>query len=115
VSGALLAMTLPGLVLTLLLLGIVEQVADRTRRRASGTPARGGLAGAGIDVLQAALYPEKRHQIEEQHSQTMRRDDADDGAPPHSTVDLDGGLARLRLTATAGRSTVDRHGDRTLR
>lgn len=114
-SGALLAMTLPGLVLTLLLLGIVEQVADRTRRRASGTPARGGLAGAGIDVLQAALYPEKRHQIEEQHSQTMRRDDADDGAPPHSTVDLNDGIARLRLASTGRRSTVNPHGDRALR
>jgi len=115
VSGVLLAMSLPGLVLLLMVVGIVEQVANRTRRRALGAPSRGGMTGAGIDVLQAALYPEKRHQIEEQHSQTMRRDDADDGAPPHSTVDLAGGIARLRLTTSGARSTVDRHGDRTLR
>jgi len=95
--GLLVAMTLPGLVLLLLFSGIVEQVAGRRRRRASGEPMRGGFTGAGLDVLQAALYPEKRHQLEEQESQRMRRDDEDDGAPPHSTVDLDAGIARLRV------------------
>ena len=96
--GLLLAMTLPGLVLLLLLAGIVEQVAGRRRRRNAGEPMRGGFTGLGLDVLQAALYPEKRHQLEEEESRRIRRDDEDDGAPLHSTVDLDSGVARLRLS-----------------
>jgi hypothetical protein len=104
VSGLLVAFTLPGLVLLLLTLGIVEQVADRAHRRVSGRPARGvSLASGGIDVLQEALYPAKRHELEERHSQQLRRDDEDDGAPPHSTVDLEGGIARLHLPARGGR------------
>jgi hypothetical protein len=115
VTGVLIAMTLPGVALLLMVLGIVEQVATRARRRASGLPGRGSLAGGGIDVLQAALYPEKRHQIEEQRSQTMRRDDVDDGAPPHSSVDLVRGVARLRVGAPDAGPRVVGHGDCTLR
>jgi hypothetical protein len=96
-TGLLAAMTLPGLVLLLLAAGVVEQVVSRQRRRRTGQPMTGGFTGAGLDVLQAALYPEKRHQVEELQSERMRRDDEDDGAPPHSTVDLDAGIARLRV------------------
>lgn len=95
--GLLVAMTLPGLVLVLTVAGIWDLVAGRRRRRTGRRPMTGGLAGAGLDVLQAALYPEKRHQLEEQDSQRMRRDDEDDGAPPFSTVDLAAGVARLRV------------------
>lgn len=104
--GLLFALTLPSLVLLLLVLGVVELVADRTRRRRDGEPRRGGFTAAGLDVLESALFPEKRHQLEEQESERMRRDDEDDGAPPLSTVDLATGVARIRVP-----STLPRHGD----
>ena len=58
-SGVLLAMSLPGLVLLLMVVGIVEQVANRTRRRALGAPSRGGMTGAGIDVLHQDAFTAK--------------------------------------------------------
>lgn len=103
------AMTLPALVILLFVLGIADMIASRARRRRGGDAMRGGFTGFGLDVLEAALYPEKRHQIEEDESRRMRRDDEDDGAPPLSTVDLASGVARIRVT-----STLPEHGDDTL-
>lgn len=113
-KGLLFAFTLPSLVLGLLVLGVVELVANRARRRRGGQATPGGFTGAGLDVLQAALFPERRHELEEKASQRQRRDDEDDGAPPHSTVDLASGVARLRLPSTL-HSHGDKVGDREVR
>ncbi|MCP3800603.1 DUF6191 domain-containing protein [Allokutzneria sp. A3M-2-11 16] len=49
-----------------------------------------------MEVFGAAFDAGQRHKIDERNSHSMMRDDADDGAPPHSTVDLDSGVATLR-------------------
>ncbi len=40
----------------------------------------------------------KQHELKERQSSLVLRDDEEDGAPPHRTrVDLDGGVAVVRL------------------
>ncbi|MFB9904876.1 DUF6191 domain-containing protein [Allokutzneria oryzae] len=53
----------------------------------------------GFEEFGSAFDAGRRHQIDERDSHSMTRDEADDGAPPYSTVDLGGGVATLRLQA----------------
>jgi hypothetical protein len=87
-------MTLPGLVLGLIALGVFELVRSRANHRP-----RTGSAAAGFAALEGILAPAKVHEIEERQRIDLMRDDVDDGAPPFSRIDLEQGRARLVVTA----------------
>ncbi|MGY1703631.1 DUF6191 domain-containing protein [Geodermatophilus sp. SYSU D00697] len=94
--GLLLSLTLPGLVLLLVVLGVAESAWARLGRRSPVTRrSRHALSAGGIDVFSAALAPGREADLEQQRVQQTRRADDEDGAPPHSTVDLDAGVAVL--------------------
>jgi len=98
--GFVFAMTLPGLVLLLLAVAAVDQLLLRTRGRGI-MPGRGEghtqVSSTGFDLLHAALSPGKADELAQRQTEELVRDEEDDGAPPHSEVDLDAGVARLRL------------------
>lgn len=89
-AGALLALTLPGLLLGLLVLAVVEQVTARRghRSRLAGST-RPRLSAAGFDVFSAAVSPGRAAQLEQRRVEAQLRDDEADGAPPRAQVDLD--------------------------
>jgi len=91
--GVVFAMTLPGLVILLVLLGAIERMSKGV---GSGRPGH-TTASAGFDVLGTAFDPGTKHRIEEQESVALRRDDVEDGAPPRGRIDLAAGTAHLRL------------------
>ena len=93
--GLAFALTIPGLVVVLVVLGAV----DRLVRRRKGA----ALAATAWAELDAGLQPGKRLEMEERRAEASRRDDVEDGAPPRSTVDLDGGIAIVR-PASPGQS-----------
>jgi hypothetical protein len=86
-------MTLPGLVIALVLGAMILRI-SRTMGRGSR---EGVTTSAGFDVLSELLNPADRHRLEEERREALRRDDAEDGAPPRSRVDLESGTAHLRL------------------
>jgi hypothetical protein len=83
------AMSLPGLVCLLVVLAVVELVVRRRR----GTP----LSAVGFEQLGATFEAGKADELEHRKSELMMRDDEEDGAPPRSRVDLDGGTASIKL------------------
>jgi hypothetical protein len=94
--GLLVALTLPGLVLLLVVVAVVEQLAARLGRRSVLTRRRRhALSAGGLDVFSAALAPGRAVDLEQQRTRELRRDDVDDGAPPRERIDLDGGVAYL--------------------
>ena len=87
------AMTLPGLVVVLVAVGFVMHIS-----RALGHGTRDhATASASFDVLSELLSPAERHRLDEQRHEALRRDDAEEGAPPRSRVDLEAGTAHIRL------------------
>jgi hypothetical protein len=96
--GMLFALTIPGLAVLLVVLAVVERTASRLRR---GSPLfrerRHALSAAGTDVLSAALEPGRAVDVDQRLATEMMREDATDGAPPRSRVDLDAGVAHLVL------------------
>lgn len=90
--GFLVAMTLPGLVLALTVLGAWEVL--RARRRGGH---RAVMASTGFDLVQEALYPSKRHEIEQRDHESLTAEVDADGARPRSRIDLAAGTAHLRL------------------
>ncbi|WP_199442179.1 DUF6191 domain-containing protein [Umezawaea beigongshangensis] len=101
--GWLFAVSLPGLVCLLVVLAALERIGLWVRRRSwlpwrrDSTGASTPISAIGFEELGAALYAGKRDELEHRESERRRRDDADDGAPPHTTVDLDARIVRLRL------------------
>ena len=94
--GLLVALTLPGLVLLLLGLGVLELAATRLHRRSPlHRRHRHALSGAGVDVFSAALDPAREIERETRRATALLRDDAGDGAPPRSRIDLDRRIAVL--------------------
>ena len=92
--GMLIAMTLPGLVILLTVLGIAELVSTRSRHSGKRGSA---MASTGFDLLQEALYPSKRYEIEQRDHEALMAEEDAEGAPPRSRIDLDKGTAHLRL------------------
>ncbi|SDN46525.1 DUF6191 domain-containing protein [Allokutzneria albata] len=95
------ALTLPGLAVLLVVLAALERFGLWARRRSllpwrTRSTEAPSFAEVGFEEFGAAFDSGQRHKIDERNSQSMMRDDADDGAPPHSTVDLDAGVAVLR-------------------
>lgn len=88
----LLAMSLPTLVIALFVLGMVELLRDKRRGR-HGT----AMASTGFDLLQEALYPSKKHEIEQREHESLTAEEDAEGAPPRSRIDLDRGTAHIHL------------------
>lgn len=93
----LIGMTVPGLVLALSVLGAYEVIAGRRGRR-HGRQHGTVMASTGFDLLQEALYPSKRYELEERDAQALMAEEDDDGAPPRSSIDLSRGTAVIRLS-----------------
>ncbi|HYN57364.1 MAG TPA: DUF6191 domain-containing protein [Motilibacterales bacterium] len=88
----LLAMTLPALVLVLTVLGVLDILRARGRGRHGSA-----MASTGFDILQQALYPSKKHEIEQREHESLMAEEDGQGAPPRSRIDLDKGTAHIRL------------------
>lgn len=93
------ALTLPGLVVLLVAIAFVDQAMLRLRGHGV-VPWRcdAQVSSTGFDLLHAALSPGKQDELDQRLTEQLVRDDEADGAPPRSRVDLDGGVAYLRLT-----------------
>jgi hypothetical protein len=85
-------LTLPGLVVGLTALAVVDRlgwwVSGRSRLpwfRDGRRPA----SAAGLDELQAIFHSGKRHSVERRNLELVLRDDERDGAPPLIRIDLD--------------------------
>jgi hypothetical protein len=50
-------------------------------------------------VLGVAFHPARQHELERQRVEAQWREVEEQGAPPRSRVDLDSGVARLRIPA----------------
>ncbi|MGY6019639.1 DUF6191 domain-containing protein [Streptomyces spinosirectus] len=96
-------MTLPGLVVLLTVVAFADQLLLRAGR-AGLLPWRNGgrqgqISATGFEQLHASLSPGKQNELKERRSALVLRDDEEDGAPPHrTTVDLEGGVAVVRMT-----------------
>jgi hypothetical protein len=94
--GLLVALTLPGLVLLLVVLAVAEQLAARLGRRSPlAHERRHALSAGGLDVFSAALAPGRAVDLEQRQARELRRNDVGDGAPPRTRIDLDSGVAYL--------------------
>jgi hypothetical protein len=91
-------MTVPGVVALLVAVAAVEGAASRCGRRSLVTGRRRhAVSAAGLDVLSAALTPERERELEQRRSDKVRRHDQPDGAPPGGIhVDLASRVARVR-------------------
>ncbi len=84
--------SLPALVVLLIALGILERVWRRVRRqRKTG----GDLSGLAFDEFTSFLYGTKRVELDQRATQSLMREEEDDGAPPNQ-VDLDRRVVTLR-------------------
>ncbi|MBF6205830.1 hypothetical protein IU483_17280 [Streptomyces gardneri] len=97
--GLLVAMTIPGLAVLLILFAFAEVAWTKltgsralpwTRKR-SGRP----VAAAGFEEVTAVFQGGKHHEFEQRLTTLMHREDKSDGAPPRDEVDLAHGSARL--------------------
>jgi hypothetical protein len=97
--GAAFALTLPGLAVLLLVVAFADQAMLRLRGHGIVPWRRDTqVSSTGFDLLHAALSPGKQDELDQRHTEELVRDDEAEGAPPLSRVDLDGGVAYLRLT-----------------
>ncbi|XVQ11208.1 DUF6191 domain-containing protein [Spirillospora sp. CA-255316] len=87
--------SLPGLVLLLFGLAVIERVGGRLRvpwrKTADGRP----MAATGFEELQALYTSTKRHEIDQRQSSLIMREEEGDNA-----VDLDAGTAVIRSVRT---------------
>lgn len=102
--GFVVFMTLPGLAILLTVMAFLDLALVRAGRagllpwRWSGR--QGQISSTGFEQLHASFSPGKQNELKERQSALVLRDDEEDGAPPRSRVDLDGGLAVIRMPAT---------------
>jgi hypothetical protein len=99
----LVAMTIPGLAVGLIVLAAADRLALWFGRRSwlpwqrTGRHRR-GVSSTAFDEMHATLYAGKRMELEQRRTEELRRDDAGDAAPPRSEIDLDRRTAFIRLT-----------------
>lgn len=79
------ALSLPGLVIVIIALGVLQLM----RARISGSR-RPGSATAGINLLDVVLKPGSEHRILEQESKKIKRIESERDAPPFSEICVDG-------------------------
>lgn len=70
-------LSLPGLVIIVIGLGVYQLV----RARVKGTK-RPGAGSAGINLLDTVLKPGSEHLINEKENRKLIRDESEEGAPP---------------------------------
>ena len=94
----LVALTIPGLAVLLVVLAVVERAASGLHRH---SPLHGrrrhAVSAAGADILAATLDRGRRVDVDRRLAAELLREDGTDGAPPHGRVDLDAGVAYLVL------------------
>ncbi|MER8183314.1 DUF6191 domain-containing protein [Kitasatospora sp. NPDC094015] len=104
------AMSIPGLVCALVLVGLVDQLALRASRTRwipwRGTGREGQISATGFEQLHAQFASGKQHELDQRRSTLMLRDEEGEGAPPRSTVDLAAGTAVLRVPAGRAHRTT---------
>lgn len=108
--GFVIFMTLPGLAILLTAMAFLDLAMVRAGR-AGLLPWRwngrqGHISSTGFEELHAGFSPGKQNELKERQSALVMRDDEEDGAPPRSRVDLDGGRAVIRPTAPAARTAT---------
>jgi hypothetical protein len=90
-------MTVPGGVLTLIVLVAIDRMGlwgHRTLRLPWRRDTDGRAVSApGIDELHAIFYASKRHEIDQRRTTLMLRDEEGDGAPARGGIDLEAGTA----------------------
>ena len=92
-------MTLPGLVLLLLILALIELLTSRLRGRSVITRRhRPVLTAAGMDFMAVLTQPEKVRELDQRASEKIRKVEHEVGTPARSSVDLASGTARIRRT-----------------
>lgn len=101
-------MTLPGLVIVLTVIAFADQLFLRAGRAGLlpwRTGARQGqISATGFEQLHASFSPGKQNELKERQSALVLRDDEEDGAPPNRTVvDLESGVAVVRVPPRADR------------
>ena len=79
------ALSLPGLVIVIIFLGVYQLM----RSKISGKK-RPGAATAGFNLLDVILKPGSEHRISEEESTKIRFQEAEDGAPPFSKFEVKG-------------------------
>jgi hypothetical protein len=85
------AVSLPALAVLLIALAILERVWRRIRREQKGTEP---ISGVAFEEFTSFLYGTKRVELDQRATQSLLREEQNDGAPPHQ-VDLDKGIAFL--------------------
>jgi hypothetical protein len=90
-------MPLPALVLLLFALGMIELAAAKRRPGARRGTA---MSSTGFDILQEALYPSTKHQVEQREHESLMAEEDAEGAPPRTRIDLDQGTAHVHLPRT---------------
>jgi uncharacterized protein DUF6191 len=95
--------TIPGLVLGLIVLAVLDKIGLwvqrrfglRWRRDEAGRP----VSAVAVGELDAFFHGTHRHQQEQRRTSLMLRAEEGDGAPPHGRVELDSGSAVIRRPA----------------
>ncbi|WP_098899637.1 DUF6191 domain-containing protein [Streptomyces sp. st77] len=100
-------MTLPGLVIVLTVVAFADQLLFRAGRAGllpwRNSARQGQISATGFEQLHATFSPGKQSELKERQSALVMRDDEEDGAPPNRTmVDLDEGVAVVRMPQSLG-------------
>ncbi|MBC3987365.1 hypothetical protein H8N00_00235 [Streptomyces sp. AC563] len=100
--GFVVFMTLPGLVIALTVVALLDQLLLRAGRAGllpwRNSARQGQISATGFEQLHASFSPGKQHELKERQSALVLPDDEDDGAPPHrTTVDLERGTVVVRV------------------
>jgi hypothetical protein len=90
-------LTLPGLVIGLTLLAFADVIVRKLTPKGLLPWRDGRVSATGFEMLHASLLPGKEHELQQRETIALLRDEAGDGAPPHSRIDLAKGTATLRL------------------
>lgn len=83
--------SIPGGMILVVLAGLFE-LGRHKRRKRRGTP----ITATYLNEVTAMFYGTKRMELDHRDAVEMLREEDAQGAPPHSRVDLDKGVAVLR-------------------
>lgn len=97
----LVAMTIPGLAIGLIVLAAADRLAlwvgDRSWLPWQRGTGRREVSSTAFDEIHATLSAGKRVELAQRRTEQLLRDDAGDAAPPRMTVDLDRRTAVVRM------------------